>query len=77
MSLISICQIVAFGLSSACWLAAGLIPTPLPMAYLSAPPDHVVKKIKWQSRLNSAAAISAAIGVGLQGYQDWGTSISN
>ncbi len=64
---------VAGGLSALAWLASAIITTPLPMGYLSGPPEWVVKKIKWQSGLNAFAAAMAAVTVGCQAWLLWTT----
>jgi hypothetical protein len=74
MKYLLIAQAVAFGLSAIFWFLAGITPTPLPMAYPSGPPAHVVRRIKWQSWLNTAAAITAGIGTALAAYTSWPNS---
>lgn len=59
-------SIYSFGLSAFLWFAAATIPTPLPLAYLSSPPPKVIKRAKWQSWLNQAGAVFAAVGLILQ-----------
>lgn len=58
--------VYSFGLSTFLWFAAGTIPTPLPLAYASGPPNKVVWRAKWQSWLNQAGAVFAAVGLILQ-----------
>ena len=53
--------IVSASLSAVSWMASALIPTPLPMAYLSGPPKWVEDRIKAQSWCNSVAAALAAV----------------
>lgn len=51
------------GASGACWIKAASINTPLPMAYLSGPPQDVVQSIRDQSWWNGIAAWLAAAAV--------------
>lgn len=66
-----IAQLIALGFSAGSWLIAALISTPFPMAYLSGPPESVMRKIVWQSRFNAGGALFAAIAVVLQAYKVW------
>jgi hypothetical protein len=70
-------QIVALAGSALAWLAASILSTPLPAAYVSGAPAKVVKRIRLQSGLNAVAAFLAAVGVGIQAYVAWAIPISN
>jgi mannose/fructose/N-acetylgalactosamine-specific phosphotransferase system component IIC len=71
-------QIASLSLSAICWFVAAVLPTPPPMDYVSGPPEWVVRRIRWQSGLNRAGAIVAAIGFAIQAYLAWsGSSVSD
>lgn len=55
---IRVLSIYAFGLSAFLWFAAGTIPTPLPLAYMSSAPAKVIRRVRWQSWLNQAGLYS-------------------
>lgn len=57
----AIAGIIFAGISALCWLAAALIATPLPTAYLSGPPKWVRDRITAQSWCNGVAAIFAML----------------
>lgn len=48
-------------LSALFWIQAARIKTPLPIGYLSGPPQEVVDRVEAQSRWNSRAAFFAGL----------------
>ncbi|MER9895979.1 hypothetical protein NKJ40_28760 [Mesorhizobium sp. M0119] len=59
--------VVSAAASAFFWFWSARIPPSYPMAYLSGPPDKIVKQMDLQAKLNAWAATMAGIAVLCQG----------